>query len=143
MTPQGNAVYHTYQGKEFKGPQSVFDSTKKLMAALYSDRPDKPVAEHAFRVVMYRRSAKGGNLPCKPWLTPFDMAQFQTLKGDVVTVRLQVGPDGTVKSSEVLEKVDPVLRVDIEKVTESWLLLPRIEGGKAVESTVEVPIRLS
>ncbi len=141
-TPGGNLLFHSYKGEEYLGPQSVLDQTRRLMAGLYASGTEGKALEHRYRVVLHRRAAKGGDRPCQPYITQFDASQFQTLRTKRLTVRILVGVDGLVKSSEVLDQLDVVLRVDLEKVAESWLFLPRIQGGSAVEATLDIPVVL-
>jgi thiol-disulfide isomerase/thioredoxin len=144
VTPGGVAVFHSYRGQEYVGPQSVVDSVKQVLPMLQPGAGATRLARH--RLALAERLARGSHedLPAKPYLLSCDATKFAGIDlPERVTLECRIDERGHILDTEVKEEtVSRDLANVIQSLAQGWLFLPPVIHGHAQAATVELPVNL-
>jgi TonB family protein len=93
-----------------------------------------------------RRVAGRPDGPPRPFLSPPPEYPSELLKTKVkgeVVVRLTIEPNGAVTNPRIVRTSEPAFGEATVAAVRDWRFIPRIKDGKAVESTVAMPLNFA
>lgn len=136
----GDALFHSYQGETYLGPESVLEKCAQLLPSLDSKSPAGLRARHRLAVRHHCNQTGANSSNVQPYLLQIDSsrAKFIPEKGLVVVV--EVDEQGKVTDATLDGDAYSPLRDVLSPDTSTWLFLPAIDHGKPVKATVKVPL---
>lgn len=141
ITPSGDALFHSYVGEEYVGPQRVLKQFEELMR-LDPDMPAVKRVRHRLEVVRHVRAAGAESADAKPYLVDFDLRRYQTLDEKRLLATLRINERGQVEEARIEPRLPAVLDQQLVSDAQQWLFLPRVENGRAVSTTAKLPLKL-
>jgi thiol-disulfide isomerase/thioredoxin len=143
VTGEGEAVFHSYRGTEYVGPQDVLTRFESLLRAMASSGTAGDRSLHRLAVLQHVRAAGGTNKPAAPYAVTLDYRRYRTLDVKEVIATLDIDEAGRVQEASLDPELPTVLNFQLlNDVTASWLFLPSVENGRAVRKTVKLPLKL-
>lgn len=140
MTSKGQAIFHSYEGEEYVGPESVLDKLEALVPYILAPRNVRAAYNFPLAKVWHLEQNKGRDVPPSLYLLPVNKARFGGMKVPDFTLRVRVGADGRITS--ILDGgtcPSPILRL-LEEECAQWMILPALKGGNPVESVLDLNI---
>ncbi len=140
---QGNILRDAHNGKEYRGAQTVLDELKEIV---FRTNPTNPLTLQSYfdKILKnYIEKNRGKDTSPTPVYTFVDQeTQKQWGKVEAVLI-LQIHPNGRVIVAEVLDNTRPELEDSIRQTAGNWRLLPALEKGRPVQSTVRLPLKVN
>lgn len=141
LTRSGDAIFNSYHGDEYVGPEQVLDEAESLMGAMDADSQACRRALHRLSVLRHVRGAVGGTSNPKPYMMGLDASRYQTLEIRKVSALISIDEGGHVTDVKIEPQLPSVLEYQLEQDARSWLFLPAVAGGRPVQARVSLPIR--
>lgn len=141
LTRDGDALFHSYRGKEYLGPNDPLDKFTELLETTSGPAASAPRAgRHRLAMAQHLQAAKDGDLKPQPYLVSLDRSRLRTLATTEVKVQLTISPTGQVDDIEFLTQLDVVNKDQLRRSIEKWLFLPAVANGVSRQSVVVLPI---
>ena len=143
LTPEGKLIFHSYNGEEYLGPDSVLTSFEALVPMLQGSSPEIKRARHRLSIVQQLAAVGQGNSAPLPYFIPLHPSRYKSIEYDQIMVTLKINEKGRVTDAQF----EPALSAAVEDIfshdaTDNWLFLPAIEQGKLIAQTVKLPLQL-
>jgi thiol-disulfide isomerase/thioredoxin len=136
----GDVMFHSYQGDEYIGPDSVLEKCEQLLPSLDGKSPAGLRARHRLAVRQHRTQTGELSSQVKPYLLQIHQSRSEFVPEKGLLFNVEVDENGKVTHASLendpYSPVGDVLKPDISE----WLFLPAIDQGKPVKSTVKVPL---
>jgi thiol-disulfide isomerase/thioredoxin len=142
LTPEGNVIFHTYDGNEYLGPEQVVSSFEALVPMLAGTSPDIRRLRHRLSSIQHLDAVGKGSSPPEPYLLALNPRHYQTLEVDQLKVSVDIDASGKVTDVRSEPQLSIVLQDRLSHDASDWLFLPAIKDGKAVAQTVTMPVQI-
>ncbi len=143
LTPKGELILHTYNGKEYLGPEQVVSAFEALVPMLKGTSPEIIRARHRLSVLQHVAAVGNGSSPPKPYLVSLDPSHYQGLELNQLLVTLNIDETGRVTDAESEPKLSVAFEDQFNRDTSDWLFLPAIEHGRPIAQTVRMPLQFN
>jgi thiol-disulfide isomerase/thioredoxin len=141
VTPDGDAIMHSYHGAEYVGPHQVLKEFEALLRAM-ADENETKRATHRLAVIRQVRDAAGKSTPAKPYLVSMDLRRYRTLAVSEIMATLSIDAQGHVVDASFEPELPTALKFQIETDANSWLFLPAVKDGQAQPVKVKLPLNI-
>jgi thiol-disulfide isomerase/thioredoxin len=141
VTPEGDAIMHSYHGEEYVGPQHVLQEFEEFLRATSNEMETKR-ALHRLAVIQHVREAAGKSATAKPYVITIDFRRYKTLEVKELIATLTIDEQGHVADAEFEPKLPTVLHYQIVSDANKWLFLPAVKDGKPATVKVQLPLSL-
>lgn len=139
----GDVLFHSYQGDEYVGPDSVLEKCEQLLPSLDDKSPAGLRARHRLAVRQHRTQTGELSSQVKPYLLQIHQSRAGFIPDKGVLFKVEVDETGKVTDASLEDDpyspIGDVLKPDVS----DWLFLPAIDQGKPVKSTLKVPLAKS
>jgi thiol-disulfide isomerase/thioredoxin len=143
VTREGDAIFHSYRGSEYLGPDAPLAKFETLLGAMDSELAKSHPAMHRLAVFQHLRANATGSQPVKPYAVTLDYRRYRTLEIKEVVATLDIDETGHVLDAAIEPKLPTVLQYQLVSDAEKWLFLPAVEKGVAVRRKVQLPLKLA
>lgn len=140
VSRSGDALFHSYQGETYLGPESVLEKCEQLLPSLDTRSPAWLRARHRLAVRHHRVQTGDNSSKVKPYLLQVDQARTEFIPEKGVLMVVEVDEEGKVADVSVEGQPYSPLCDLLKPDTSNWLFLPAIDHGKPVKATVKVPL---
>jgi thiol-disulfide isomerase/thioredoxin len=141
VTPEGDAIMHSYHGQEYVGPHAVLREFEEFLRATANETETKR-ALHRLAVIRHVRDAVGKSAPVAPYIISIDLRRYRTLELKQLNATLSIDEKGHVTDAEFEPQLPTVLHYQLVNDAEKWLFLPAVRDGKAQAVKVQLPLNL-
>jgi thiol-disulfide isomerase/thioredoxin len=145
LNRDGDALFHSYRGKEYLGPDDPVAKLTQLLQITSGSQVNAPrPGRHRLAVAQHLLAANGGRSPAKPYLVGLERGKLRTLPSSEIRLKLTVDPRGLVENIEFLTQLEAVHKEQLRRtIVEKWLFLPAVENGRPRPSVIVVPLAYS
>jgi hypothetical protein len=140
VSRSGDAVFHSYQGDTYLGPESVLEKCEQLLPSLDPKSPACLRARHRLAVRRHRLQTGDNSSTVKPYLLQVDRSRAELIPEQGSLLVVEVDEEGKVADvsleGQLYSPICDLLKPDAS----NWLFLPAIDHGKPVKAIVKVPL---
>lgn len=145
LNRDGDALFHSYRGKEYLGPDDPVTKLTQLLQLTSGAQVNAPRrGRHRLAVAQHLLATNGGRSPAKPYLVGLERSKLRTLPSTEIKLKLTVDPRGQIEDIEFLTQLEAIHKEQLRRtIVEHWLFLPAVESGQPRASVVVVPLNFS
>jgi thiol-disulfide isomerase/thioredoxin len=141
VTRDGDALFHSYRGDEYLGPDEPLNRFTQLLRATGGRGVNAPrPGRHRLAIAQHLATQTSDTAP-KPYLVGLERGKLRTLPSGRIELRLTITERGMVDDIEFLSQLDAIQKEQLRRtIMEHWRFLPAVKGGQPTQSVVVVPI---
>lgn len=139
----GEIVFHSHEGGEYRGPTRAFQDLLALLRNMEPDKAKYRQSRHRLAVRQQILASANQSIPGQPYYTTVDRKRYHGLPVTEILVRCAVSEKGTVDSFAIEPELPPAFGPQLKEDIGKWLFLPAANGGKALPQEIAVPVNFA